>query len=134
MTVRIENSVSAVMSLTDSGEKDGLDAYKANNYGTGDIIPAVAEGMAKSPEDVSELIEESDAKTGWMTKYCPWMLKYSWIKKYFATKKSKKGELERVAKEKECSACTWKNRKQEPTLPTTHYCLNRVTLGTYWQR
>ena len=84
------------MSQTDSSEKEGLDVHKPNDYGTGDGTTAVAKEM----ENGSDLIEESDANPSWMTKYCHWMLKYPWIKKYCVTRKSKKGELARVARGK----------------------------------
>ena len=89
--------MSAVMSLTDSSEKEGLDVQKTNDYGTGiGGTTTTVEETEKVTENGGHLIEEGDAHPAWMAKYCSWMLKYPWIVRHFVTKKSKKGELERV--------------------------------------
>ena len=94
------------MSLTNSSEKEGLDVHKPNDYGTGDATTAAVKGMEKSTENGGDLIEESDANPAWMTKYCPWMLKYPWVRRYFVTKKSEKGELARVTKKGNTVPCS----------------------------
>lgn len=86
------------MSLTDSSEKDGLDVHKANDYGTGSDNTAAVQEMEGTTEDDRDLTEEDVSNPAWMTKYCPWVLKYPWIKNHLVTKKSKKGELVRVAR------------------------------------
>ena len=116
-------SVSAVMSLTDSTEKQTLDLHKPNDYGTGDgSTAAVVEGMEESTENGSDLKEESDATPAWMAKYCPWMLKYPWVKKYFMTKKSAKGELPRIAKGKKRDSLRLIEPEVLSTIPPTTPC------------
>ena len=120
------------MSLTDSTEKQTLDVRKPNDYGTGDgSTTAVGEGMEESTENGSDLKEESDVTPAWMAKYFPWMLKYPWIKKYFSTKKSAKGELSRIAKGKKRESLCLIEPKVLPTIPRPFAVFNGVVLVTY---